>query len=150
MDEVAQEGGLAMLVDAVADELEDPAGHEEHEMNGQRDGGAGEVEGDRHGQHHQREAPLDDEVVRGGGGDEEHGRVEAHRAGVEELQVREHADEREHDHRDAEAVKGFVAFGLVVRGVVGEECFDVLHGASVWWEFTGPPRACSSSASDGA
>src|SRR3954451_21631588 len=111
VDDVAKERRLLVLVNAVPDELKNPSEDEEGDVEPHRKPRADDVERDRDDQHGDRQPPFEREVVDDGDGDQDDGRVDAEPAGVRDAHAREHAEEREHDQRDADAMEPLVAFG---------------------------------------
>ena len=88
---------------------------------------SGKIEDDGHDGHRDRETPREDDVIGRGQRDQQHCRVDPHGTEFEEPHVGEHADQRQHDHRDAQPVKELVPFRLMVGGVVVEENLNVWH-----------------------
>src|SRR4051794_28780527 len=129
--DVAKKRRLLVLVHAVPDELENPPEDEERDVDRHRQPRADEVERDRDDQHRNGQTPLQREVIDDRDRDQHDGRVDAESANVGDAHALQHAEEREHDQRDAEAVKPLVAFGLVIRGVIGEGIADVRHARSL-------------------
>src|SRR4051794_31592850 len=129
--DVAKKRRLLVLVDAMADELKNPSEDEERDVDRHRQPRTDEVERDRDDQHRNRQTPLQREVIDDGDRDQHDGRVDAEAANVGDAHALQHAEEREHDQRDAEAVKPLVAPGLVIRGVIGEGIADVRHARSL-------------------
>src|SRR5262245_38793899 len=96
VQKVLQKRRLLVLVDAVPDELEDPSEDEEGDVDPERNPRAGEVERRGNDQHDQREPPFEGEVDDLSGDDQSHRRID-----VPDSRAREHADQGEHDERDA-------------------------------------------------
>ena len=133
---VVEERGLHAL-EAVAEELQRPAGDEERRRHAERAGGAQAREGlarrgageeERH-RHRHAEDEVEAEVVDARGDRGGRGERDRHRAyGNRDARAGDH--DRQHDHRDAGEMGRDVAPVAVVRGVLREVFFQRLHSIS--------------------
>src|SRR5947208_3350319 len=124
MQRVLEERRLAFLIDAVSDELKDPAGDEECNVEPERQEPPNPIEDRGDDEHDRAEAPVENQIDDFGDRDQQDRRVDR----ACNRHASQHAEKAEHDQRDADAVECLIAAGPVIGSVVGEERADVAHG----------------------
>src|SRR5207244_6668735 len=124
MQRVLEERWLAFLIDAVSDELKDPADDEQRDIEPERQERADVVEECGDDEHDRAEAPVENQIDDFGDHDQQDCRVDR----ACNRHASQHAEKSQHDQRDAEAVECLIAAGPVIGSVVGEERADVAHG----------------------
>jgi hypothetical protein len=121
--EVLEERGSVLLVDGMADGLEDPADRERGEADAPVNRRSRrEVDRPEGGEHAEREPEVERRVVKNGCGYEDLRRVER-----PDPESPEHGRDSENDQRDPEDVAGEIAAGPVVGPVVREKGIDPFH-----------------------